>query len=315
MFDPEKIKTGGNQNFKVFTPFSKECLKNLDLTTPSLPKPEKFLSNYSISGLTVEQLSLLPKNEGNWHQTLASFWNFNYNEVNANFQNFIENKVKDYKEKRNNPADGCHSNISPYLRFGFLSPKICFEMSGFYFGKNENQYSLELLWREFAYHSLFYNPKIQHEEIRAEYGNFAWESDSEGFKKWKTGETGFEFVDAGMKELLHTGTMHGRTRMVTASFLIKDLLISWKDGEEWFWNCLADADPAVNPFSWQWVFGSGYDGAPYFRIFNPSLQKDRFDPQSKYCTKWLGNFYNTPKIVDHSLRRDLAMERYKAVLK
>jgi deoxyribodipyrimidine photo-lyase len=161
---------------------------------------------------------------------------------------------------------------------------------------------------------MYYNQEIATQELRAEYSGFPWENDGELLEKWQKGETGFDIVDAGMREIWQTGTMHGRTRMVVASFLIKDLLTDWKTGEQWFWDCLFDADPAVNPFSWQWVFGSGFDGAPYFRIFNPDLQRQRFDEKGKYCTKWLGNFYNIDRIVDHDFKKQVTMDKYKLLL-
>ena len=161
---------------------------------------------------------------------------------------------------------------------------------------------------------MFYNQNIATQELKPAYKNFKWQHPSEFLTKWQEGETGYNMVDAGMKELYATGTMHNRVRMVAASFLTKDLLINWKDGEQWFWNTLVDADPAINPFSWQWVFGSGFDAAPYFRIFNPESQQEKFDPENSYCKKWLKNTKRPSKIVDHSFQRKFTLEIYKNLL-
>lgn len=312
-FEPWEVSTLAGEPFKVFTPFSKACLKKLEVMREIFPKPEKISSIGEIQSLTVEDLNLLPKNEGKWHQDILENWSFDYTKINDDFDTFLETKLAFYADSRNDLSIG-NSNISPYLRFGILSANACFQVASFKVGRYDNQFCLELLWREFAYHTMYYNQQIATQELRSEYSGFPWEDDGELLEKWQKGETGFDIVDAGMHELWQTGTMHGRTRMVVASFLIKDLLTDWKTGEQWFWDCLFDADPAVNPFSWQWVFGSGFDGAPYFRIFNPDLQRQRFDEKGKYCTKWLGNFYNIERIVNHDFKKQVTLDKYKLLL-
>ncbi|QED22958.1 cryptochrome/photolyase family protein [Candidatus Deianiraea vastatrix] len=312
LFEPSEIKPlSGGAFYRVFTPFSKECLKNIELIEQSFPKPEQIKSIHNISSMTVENLNLLPAKEGKWAQNLLQHWTFDYDEIECNFIKFIDNKLENYEENRNIPSKNGNSGISPYLRFGILSPKMCFNAVR---SKNidiNHQFILELLWREFAYHVMFYNQNIATQELKNEYKNFQWDDSKFFLQKWQKSQTGFDIIDAGMNELWHTGVMHNRVRMIVASFLIKDLLINWKIGEQWFWNTLVDADPAINPFSWQWIFGSGFDAAPYFRIFNPESQKKKFDPDGSYCKKWLPKNWKSEKIVSHDIQRKITLERYK----
>ena len=315
LFHPWEIKSPFSQEYyKVFTPFSKECLKNIDLIELSSSMPEKINSIHNIESLKIEDLELVPKNQGKWHDSILSNWSFSYQEIENNFDIFIKNNIAEYKENRNIPSRNCNSNISPYLRFGMISPKMCFNIIKSSNVDINNQFTLELLWREFAYHVMFYNQDIATKELKHVYQNFKWDDSSEMLQKWQNGKTGFNIVDAGMKELWNTGVMHGRVRMIVASFLIKDLLINWRYGEQWFWDTLVDADPAINPFSWQWIFGSGFDSAPYFRIFNPDLQNKRFDPNDLYCNKWLNNSDQNIRIIDHNIQKNIALDRYKKTL-
>ena len=315
------VNAANHKFYKVFTPFAKQCLKNTHLIEEIYEKPQKINSVHNIKGVEVLQLNLIPKKQGLWHEKLITHWTFSFDEIENNFINFLENKLKFYKENRNIPSNKGTANISAYLRFGILSPKICFNavmlaIANQCLNETENnQFVFELLWREFAYHVMFFNQNIANQELRPEYKNFQW-NDSQDFlskflSKWQKGQTGFDIVDAGMNELWHTGVMHNRIRMVVASFLTKDLLINWRHGEQWFWDTLVDADPAVNPFSWQWVFGSGFDAAPYFRIFNPTSQKQKFDNNNLYCKKWLNSNWKADMIVNHDIQRKIALERYK----
>jgi len=312
LFDPWEIKPSSGGNFyKVFTPFSKECLRSINLIGDSYSKPEKIKSLHNIESLKVEELNLLPKQESQWFKDLVNNWTFSYNEIEENFIEFIENRLKNYKDDRNIPSKNGNSRISPYLRFGMLSPRICFNIITLSIPYTTNQFTFELLWREFAYHVMFYNQNIATKELKNEYKCFKWDNSQDLLQKWQKGQTGFDIVDAGMTELWRTGVMHGRVRMIAASFLIKDLLINWQLGEQWFWDTLVDADPAINTFSWQWVFGSGFDAAPYFRIFNPDSQKEKFDPNGYYCKKWLPKDWRPERIVVHDVQRKVTLERYK----
>jgi deoxyribodipyrimidine photo-lyase len=284
------------------------------LLRPLSPHPESF-QGIEIASLKIDDLNLLPVNQGDWHIKLAKFHIFDYDVIEQSFDNFINSKLKLYEQDRNNLESNSNAIISHYLRFGILSPRVCFHKALLSTG-GANQFLLELLWREFAYYTLFFNKNIAKDEIKQPYSKFHWDNNSSFIEKWKKSQTGYDIVDAAMNELYTTGLMHGRARMITASFFIKDLLCDWRLGEEWFWDTLVDADPAINPFSWQWVFGSGLDAAPYFRIFNPQTQAQRFDPNLSYRKKWLNlptyNHYN--QIISHEIQRDIAMQRYKKIL-
>jgi deoxyribodipyrimidine photo-lyase len=299
IFEPSEVR-----QIKVFTPFWKECLSKIDTISKPLPAP-KELDFIKISSLKLAELNLLPKI--NWWQKCLSHWSFSYQEISQKVNNFFDKKSHLYAEKRNNLHEDGVSYFSPYIRFGVLSPRILF-WKGY---EKSTIFTSELGWREFAFHTLFYNQDLWRKELKPEYQAFEWDDNENILKKWQKGETGEEIIDASMNELWETGFMHNRARMISASFLIKDLLTNWRKGEEWFWNCLFDACPAVNPFSWQWVFGSGYDASPYFRVFNPKLQQEKFDPQRVYVKKWLKKA--SFPIVDHEVQRKICLERYKKV--
>ncbi len=310
LFKPLEIKTGKGEYFKVFTPFAKECLKNISLIGEVAKAPKNIKSQHDLKSLSVEELDLLPKNEGSWHLDIADSWSFDYKKIASNIIKFLDKKLADYHENRNLAGVEGTSRISPYLRFGMISVRALFYEASR--RDHSQQFLYEILWREYAYHVNFFHKNFHLQEVKKNYGDFEWIEDDGSLALWGKGKTGFDIVDAGMAELWKTGFMHNRVRMIAASFLIKDLLLDWKKGEQWFWECLVDADAAVNPFSWQWVFGSGFDAAPYFRIFNPDLQRQRFDPQGEYCKKWLPKKYAAKKIVDHDVRRRVALEKYKA---
>jgi deoxyribodipyrimidine photo-lyase len=311
LFNPWQIKpASGGEFYKVFTPFSKECLKNIQSIGDVVPKPMAIKTVTNIESLQLADLNLLPANEGQWHESLLTNWNFSYNKIEDNFVEFIQNKLNDYKDDRNIPHSNGNARISPYLRFGMLSVRGCFNALTSIIPDIDHQFILELLWREFAYHVMFYNQNIATSELKSEYKAFKWE-DPVLLEKWQQGTTGFDIVDAGMQELRQTGIMHNRVRMISASFLTKDLQIDWRMGEQLFWNLLVDADPAINPFSWQWVFGSGFDAAPYFRIFNPDSQRERFDPSGLYCKQWLPKNWQSHRIVSHDIMRNIALQKYK----
>jgi deoxyribodipyrimidine photo-lyase len=184
------------------------------------------------------------------------------------------------------------SRLSAHLRFGEISPRRVAHVvetagAASQDARAAEKYLAELGWRDFAAALLFAHPDLATRPLRAEFARFPWRDDGHGFRAWTRGETGYPIVDAGMRQLWRTGFMPNRLRMIAASFLVKHLLIDWRQGEEWFWDTLIDADPASNPLNWQWVAGSGVDSAPYFRIFNPVLQAERFDPNGEYVRRWV----------------------------
>jgi deoxyribodipyrimidine photo-lyase len=216
---------------------------------------------------------------------------------------FLDN-IKGYSEDRDRPDKPATSRLSPYLRFGEISPSEIFHAARFAADKGGSSRDIEkflseLGWREFSYHLLNHYPDLATKNLQQRFDNFPWRSDEASLKAWQRGRTGYPIVDAGMRELWHTGWMHNRVRMVVASFLIKHLLIDWRLGERWFWDTLVDADPANNTASWQWVAGSGADAAPYFRIFNPVLQGEKFDPDGTYVRQWVPEIAGLPDKFIH----------------
>jgi deoxyribodipyrimidine photo-lyase len=219
--------------------------------------------------------------------------------------------------------------LSPHLHWGEIGPLQCWTairsaMARAHgkLDRNGEKFLSELLWREFSYHLLHHWPDLPAKSFQEKFEGFPWRHDAKALTAWQQGRTGYAIVDAGMRELWTTGTMHNRVRMIAASFLVKDLLIDWRAGEEWFWDTLLDADIANNSASWQWVAGSGADAAPYFRIFNPVLQSEKFDPDGAYIRKWCPELSDLSKddihrpqhpIVDHAMARARALQAFKSL--
>ncbi|MGB5212158.1 MAG: deoxyribodipyrimidine photo-lyase, partial [Anderseniella sp.] len=263
-------------------------------------------------------------------------------------KDFLENAVGAYDEARNLPDVKGTSRLSPHLHFGEISPLQCWAATSHAVAKasgnidrGAHTFEKEILWREFSYHLLHYWPSLPTEPFKPEFANFPWLQDDGHLACWQQGQTGFPIVDAGMRELWATGWMHNRVRMIVASFLIKNLRLPWQAGEHWFWDTLVDADIGANSASWQWVAGCGADAAPYFRIFNPILQGEKFDKHGGYVRRWvpelaampdkfvhkpwqapdeilkkaevdLGTSYPRP-IVDLGQTRDAALAAYKTI--
>lgn len=230
---------------------------------------------------------------------------------------FCENNLANYKEDRDFPARGATSRLSPHLHFGEISPHQLWHTAQEYGLAQKCEQSLdhflsEIAWREFSYSLLYHNPALPESPLQKRFEAFAWESpDSETLDRWQKGMTGYPIVDAGMRELWATGSMHNRVRMIVGSFLVKDLRYHWRIGEDWFWDTLVDADLASNAASWQWIAGCGADAAPYFRIFNPTTQGEKFDPTGEYIAKWAPDSHKLAPIVSHAHARNKALEAFK----
>jgi deoxyribodipyrimidine photo-lyase len=337
LHEPETIRNLSGEPYKVYTPFSRACFA-LGEPRPAKPVPkiERWSGNVSSDNLTDWHLqSTTP----NWAKAFPEHWQPGEAGARQRLNDFIADGLNRYADGRDRPDQPNTSRLSAHLHWGEISPIQCWHTvrqasaaAGGTLDRSAEKFLKEVLWREFSYHLLHHWPKLGTEPFKPEYVDFPWADDPEGLEKWQRGLTGYPIVDAGMRELWATGTMHNRVRMIAASFLIKDLLVPWQQGEAWFWDTLCDADVASNAASWQWVAGCGADAAPYFRIFNPVLQGEKFDPDGTYVRRWVpeiatlsNEFVHRPwdaavppgnyprRIVDHAMARDRALAALKLV--
>ena len=287
LWEPWDIKKDDGTPYKVFTPFYRKGCLNAAAPRKPLGSPiEMSLLQDEDTMLSVDALDLKPK--FNWDETLAPHWTIGEEGAHHRLEDFIHNGLANYKEGRNLPAKPFVSRLSPHLRFGEISPnQVWYAATSQGDGKDIDHFCSELGWREFSYSLLYHNPDLATVNLQKKFDGFPWSDDLAALTAWQKGDTGVPMVDAGMRELWQTGFMHNRVRMITGSFLIKNLLLDWRHGERWFWDTLVDADPASNSASWQWVAGCGADAAPYFRIFNPVTQGQKFDPDGDYVRRYV----------------------------
>lgn len=290
--EPEQIRTGAGEPFRVFTPFWKAYLR---LSEPGalLPTPARLAPPPpEVAGLDLESLQLRPQ-APDWAVGPGAHWRPGEAGAQSRLETFCEEVLRDYAEGRDLPARPGTSRLSPHLHFGEISPRQVWQaVRGVQAisaatTRGGDAFLRELVWRDFSHHLLHHWPGLPEQPFNPRFADFPWRDDEVGFRAWTRGQTGYPLVDAGMRELWQTGWMHNRVRMVTASFLVKHLLVPWQRGQNWFWDTLVDADLANNAGGWQWVAGCGADAAPYFRIFNPVLQGQRFDPRGTYIRRWL----------------------------
>jgi deoxyribodipyrimidine photo-lyase len=289
--EPEAVATGQGTPFKVFTPFAR-ALRGLPPRAPKA-RAEVTLAGNLPGGNSLTDWRLLPTRP-DWATGFAGLWQPGEAGARARLAEFLADDVAAYAAARDMPARPATSRLSPHLHWGEISPAQAWTAShsamaqaGGMKDHGGEKFLSELIWRDFCAHLLFHFPHITDQPFRTEFADFPWTDDPAILARWQRGETGYPMVDAGMRELWTTGTMHNRVRMIVASFLIKHLLQHWRAGEAWFWDTLVDADLASNVANWQWVAGSGADAAPFFRIFNPVLQGEKFDPQGHYVRRWL----------------------------
>ncbi len=305
----EKLKNKSGGNFLIFTPFWKAFWDQSDTLSPPVSSPPMDIGKKTLkfpSDPVTPKLFLKPTRSGNsWWESFEKTWDVSELAAQKNLKKFLDDKIQSYAQGRNNPTDDKNtSRISPYLHGGEISPRrVWFEIIKKYPGKkippNVEQYLKEIVWREFGAYCLFHNPQSDQKSLKLPYEKLKWTGQDSDLARWQKGLTGFPIVDAGMRQLWQTGWMHNRVRMIVASFLVKDLLIPWQKGAEWFWDTLVDADLGSNTLGWQWTAGCGVDAAPYFRIFNPILQGEKFDPNGEYVKKFLPELKNTPTAFIH----------------
>jgi len=345
LFAPDDIVAGSGKPYRVFTPFWKACLAAPAPRPPmKVPKVGQFAEAKT---KMLDDLKLFPT-KPDWGGGLRSAWEPGEDAARRRLSDFIDAKLADYDDDRSKLDGDPTSRLSPYLHFGEISPNQVWhavrhaaEGRRGKIRKGAEAFLRELGWREFSYHLLHRFPDMPTTPLRPEFARFPWGSDKNALRAWQQGQTGYPIVDAAMRQLWQTGWMPNRARMIVASFLVKHLLLPWQDGAAWFWDTLVDADLANNAASWQWVAGCGTDAAPYFRVFNPVLQGQKFDSDGDYVrtfvpelaklpapdihTPWdapdlllaqagvaLGRTYPRP-IVTHAAARARALEAFDAI--
>jgi len=344
LYNPKTLKNQQGNPYQVFTPFWKAALAS-DKAIELKEKPRLIAAPRSWpDSLAIEDLKLLPKIR--WDEEIRQTWSVSRIGAKKRFEDFTKSALKTYSESRDVPEIDGTSRLSPYLHFGQISPRRIrkwIESKSLGTAKSREHFVREIGWRDFGYHLMTHFPHTADKPLRPEFEKFPWKTDPAGLRAWQKGETGYPIVDAGMRQLWKTGWMHNRVRMIVASFLVKDLQISWIEGAKWFWDTLVDADLSSNTLGWQWAGGCGADAAPYFRIFNPLLQSQKFDPEGNYIRRWvpelsnlhakhihapekappsllnsagvkLDSTYPRP-IVDHSQARQLALKAYDEIKK
>jgi deoxyribodipyrimidine photo-lyase len=347
LHEPWTIQNKADRPFRVFTPFWRSCLATPEPAKPR-PAPHRFTApSRQPESLPLTALALEPKL--NWTTGLRAVWKPGSAGAEAELKRFLRDGVLTYPEGRNRPDLPGTSRLSPHLHFGEISPRqVWFAVKRFAESQcipasvwSRWQFLTELGWREFAHHLLFYFPHTPEQPLRPEFARFPWRKHPVWLRAWQTGQTGYPLVDAGMRELWTTGWMHNRVRMVVASFLVKNLLLSWQEGARWFWDTLVDADLANNTLGWQWTAGCGTDAAPFFRIFNPVSQGEKFDPDGNYVRRCVPELARLPSawihhpwqalpatlaeagveldrtypgpIVSHLVSREVALEAYQQI--
>jgi deoxyribodipyrimidine photo-lyase len=312
LFEPWTVSTGDGGPYRVFTPFW-NAAREQPVRGP-LPEPHGVDFAAAASD-DLDGWGLLPTRP-DWASGLRESWTPGERGASERLESFAEERLHEY-HRRDEPAIAATSRLSPHLRFGEVSPFKVWARVRATGHPNAAKFLSELCWREFNHHILFHSPDLAQRNYRPAFDAFPWsEPQPPVLEAWQQGRTGIPLVDAGMRELWHTGYLHNRVRMVVASFLVKNLLIDWRIGEQWFWDTLVDADEANNPGNWQWVAGSGADAAPYFRVFNPELQASKFDPDGRYVRRWvpeLGTDEYPEPIVDLAASRREALEAYEHV--
>ena len=282
--EPWEVQNNSGQYFKVFTPYWR---KAFEVYQSKKEKLEKLKSINVISHQENLTFNFLPKK--NWYQKFSKYWTPGEKAAQDQLSQYLKTNIDIYKEARDRPDLDQTSKLSPYLRFGEISPRtiVLNILKSKKLSASVLTYLSEIGWREFSYSLLYYSKNLASVPINMKFQKFPWRKSSKDLELWKKGKTGIPLVDAAMKQIYEKGWMHNRLRMVVGSFLVKNLLLNWTLGERYFQETLLDYDEASNAAGWQWIAGCGADASPYFRVFNPILQSERFDPQAKFILQYL----------------------------
>ncbi len=307
LFEPWTVRNRQGAPYQVFSAFWQACLAQHEPDLPQ-PAPRDIKSPARCpTAVPLRELALEPTID--WPAGLYSSWRPGEIGASDELNRFLDEGLSEYSAARDRPDHVGTSRLSPHLHFGEIGPRQVWWAARNHAGRSdelfitaqehspsasEQCYSRQLGWREFAHHLLFHFPRTPEQPLRENFADFPWEHDRQNLRAWQHGRTGYPIVDAGMRELWQTGWMHNRVRMIVASFLVKDLLVPWQDGAAWFWDTLVDADLANNTLGWQWAAGCGADAAPYFRIFNPVSQGEKFDKGGAYVRRWVPELRNLP---------------------
>ena len=294
LLHPDRIRTQADTPYGVYTPFSRACKAQFPLAAP-LPAPAHIPAPPYPPSDVVGEWGLLPQ-KPDWAGGLRASWTPGERGAMARLLAFRDAGLNAYADQRDVPGVDGTSMLSPHLAWGEISPRQILAVVG----NGSDKFTNEVLWREFAANLLWHQHGLPETPLRPEFADMPWRDDPAGLAAWQHGRTGIPLVDAGMRQLWQTGWMHNRVRMVTASFLVKHLMIPWQAGEAWFWDTLVDADLAQNAASWQWVAGCGADAAPYFRVFNPALQGAKFDPTGAYVRRYVPELAQVPDRFVHA---------------
>jgi deoxyribodipyrimidine photo-lyase len=290
--EPWTVKTKAGTPFRVFTPFWRALQHEADIAKPR-PAPNLSAAHVSAASDDLAAWMLLPTSP-DWATEFPQDWRPGEDGAQAQLGRFLEEALADYSTGRDLPGREGVSRLSPHLHWGELSVRQVWHAVGLHADAAAESFQRELAWRDFAHHLLWQFPDLPDKPFDARFSEFPWRDDPAGLKAWQRGRTGYPYIDAGMRQLWRTGWMHNRVRMAAASFLVKHLLLPWQAGEAWFWDTLVDADLANNAMNWQWVAGCGADAAPYFRIFNPILQGEKFDADGAYVRRFVPELARLP---------------------
>ncbi len=304
LFEPPTITKSDATPYKVFTAFyRKGCLQSGPAPRAVVDKPSGLRLHEFNTGSVLADYGLLP--DIRWYSEMAETWSPGEDGARARLKHFLKAGIQHYKSGRDRPDQEFVSRLSPHLHFGEISPhQVWYAAKALEadasFAGDVDHFLSELGWREFSNHLLYYWPELPRNNLQRKFNRFPWREDDKALQRWQRGQTGYPIVDAGMRQLWRTGYMHNRVRMIVGSFLVKNLLLHWHRGEDWFWDTLVDADLANNSASWQWIAGCGADAAPYFRIFNPVTQGRKFDPDGVYVRRYIPELAKLPNRFLHN---------------